>query len=384
MTTTDAPPDTNQGIPKHAPPIADADIGTVTSNRTSHGTSGGTSRRTCTDLASPLVVPPREQFRAPSVERAPIVGQRKGTSSTFTDRQIGSVVGAARIPLLARLQDSEKLRRTVAQHTRIQVRVRGRVKTIELDGLASADVRKIQEVRRPAAWARRGSPSGLFIQRADLLDDDLDDAGTSGDASYQVWHESALENSHLIVLSADGRFGAFTTQALDLQWTYEGMELQHIPDLVVELKSVRTLIVDCRHADNRDDDVFATQVALTAALCRELGWQYELWDQLPKDLNCNLRDLENFVIVASPVAQVARDVAASCQQTFRTAAGFQARAQEHVDGGDATGALKHALWRGLVDVDLTRPIRGYSELVPGVSGGRGLILDGDWREVVVA
>jgi hypothetical protein len=357
------------------PDIADA---TDPTTHQPHPADPATSQKTWE-----LGVPPREKFRTPSVERAPIVGQRKGTASSFTQRQVGTVVGDARLPLLEQLMGDDRLRRAVAQRTRIQVRTRGRTKEIELADLIAADVRTMQEVRRPAAHARRAAPSGLFVQRSDALEDADAEGAASGDDTYQVWHESALENSHLIVATADARYGAFTTQALDLQWTHEGMELQHIPDIVIEVRSGGTLVVDCRDADNRDDETFATQVALTASMCREVGWTYELWDRLPTELDCNLRSLESFVIVESSVAQAAREVALLCPKQFRTVAGFRAAAALRAGEGDVTSVLKHALWRGLVLVDLTRPVETHTELTPGTDIASGLVLNGEWREVVI-
>ncbi|WP_182378692.1 hypothetical protein [Nocardioides sp. WS12] len=330
-----------------------------------------------------LQVPPLDRYRTPSVLRAPIVGQRKGTKSAFTERRTGSVVGAARLPLLLELLSDDKLRRTVAQQTRIQIRERGKAKEVDLSDLVEANVRSMQEVRRPAAWARRSTPSGLFIQRAKVLDDETG-GQVPGSDDYMVWHESALENGHLIVVAADARFAAFTTQALDLQWSHKGMELQHLPDLIVELRSGETMVIDCRDADYRDDETFIAQVALTASLCREIGWRYELWDRLPKQLDCNLRDLENFVIVETSVGDASRDLSGHCPDGFRTVAGFRAYAQSRLDRGDATAALKHALWCGYVQTDLTCAIQMHTELFPSDEHEPGLVLDGPWREVVVA
>jgi hypothetical protein len=305
--------------------------------------------------------------------RSQPIGQRRGTRSTFARRQTGTVRGGARIPLLEEIVASTALQAELGPQALIQVRIRGKERKTSIEELAGYAVHELEEVRRPAAWAKRTSPSGLYNQRE-----------TTDSENYHVWHESTLEQSHLCAIAADTRFGVATTQALDLQWNYGGMVLRHVPDILVDLDGQPSLLVDVRMSGARDDLSFQAQVALTRAFAEAVGWTYELWDQLPALLASNLRHLENYSLVSAEDDAASTAVAALCQHDYKTVGGFLHATGSVAPDLNPASILYRAIWTGRVHVDLHAPIAMWSELTPPESTEAGLRLDGAWRELVTA
>lgn len=307
-----------------------------------------------------------------STRRTQPVGQRRGTKATFVSTSTGTVHGRARDAVLERILSDEPLRRDIAERTVVRVRVRGRVRDMAVRDLLNVDTTTLEEVRRPAAWARRRTPSELVVQPA----------GEDSD-SYHVWAESALEVASLDVVAADRRLRAAVTQALYLEWEVTGAVVGHFPDFLIDQVGDPPLLVDCRPAERRNELRFQAQVALTAAVASHLGWCYELWDWPPAQVARNLQDLAFFDEVSEAVDRAAVHIARLRGHRYDTAAGFLRTASCETPDLNRVSVLKRALWTGRVSVNLAEPITGWTALCPG-DGADGLLLDGPWRERLVS
>lgn len=217
------------------------------------------------------------------------------------------------------------------------------------DELAQLPVSAMSEVRRPAAWAKRWSPSGLYVVK------DADEP------SYQIWYESRLEQFHMLDLSWDPLYRLFSSQPLALTWTDDDLVVNHIPDLVAERVGQSTVLIDCRPDNLQSELDFTVGTVLSRLTCRLLlDWEYEVRGSVALQRAWNLEHLALFDEVPPHIAIAAEQVAQRTEVQFRTVAGFLRAAGQACD--DPAGALWHAIWRRLVLLDLSLPVRIYSRL----------------------
>jgi hypothetical protein len=233
--------------------------------------------------------------------------------------------------------------------------------------LVDLPVTSLLEVRRPAAHARRSSPSGQFPVAPEAEEDE----------QYAVWHDSRVEQNHMTQIAWDDEFGAFVSQPLRLDWVVDDARLWHVPDLLVQRRGHGTpLLIDSRPRSLQGRDWLPLKAALTAKTVAEAGWDYEVWDALPAQRARNLQHIHLFNEVADEVAEAAEQTAQCTGKLFDSVAGFLHHASALTD--DAPGALYHALWRHLVHADLGAPIRMHTQfsLLP--------MHDQDWRASTAA
>jgi hypothetical protein len=298
------------------------------------------------------------------------VGQRRGGRSVFVARTNCSVRGKKRIAAMDQILADEDSQLEMAEAVVTQVRRNGRTKKVELEELMELGVVELEEVRRPAAWADRTSPSGLVVV--------MPDQGPN----YQVWTESRLEHDHLRLIAGDRELKEFATQPLAFEWVNEGFATMHIPDVLVRVAGdAPPLLIDCRAEHQRDKLNFQVHVALTGQVARLLGWTYELWGKVPPILAANMQVLAAHGAADDDTKEVVEQLACAAGRDFRTVGGFL-RAAWNVRY-DAAGALYHALWTGRLEVDLLRPIRMWTPIKEGLPDSRGIALPTVWRERIV-
>ena len=108
-----------------------------------------------------------------------------------------------------------------------------------------------------------------------------------------VLFESLLEREYLLAADFDTRVVGIAAQPVALLWPRSTSgQKHHFPDYFVRLQSGDECLVDVRHSKQVEKSV--AQLAMTRDVCREIGWDYEVFTGLPPTYLANLRWLSGY------------------------------------------------------------------------------------------
>lgn len=222
--------------------------------------------------------------------------------------------------------------------------------TLPLDRLDPICVGDLLEVRRPAGYKTDPRISGLF-------------AFASEWGAYHVIFESQAERWHLLdAVWRDARF--VSTQPCLLEWVFERLRIQHVPDILIEREDGSRLLVDV-HAttrDGSDEPDFLIKASLTAVVAERLGWDYELVSPLPGQRARNLEHFSGFARTSTRVRAAADRIAETLTLPWSIGGVLEVAETLGIDASIAKAALYHLIWHRRLWVDLNAPVRSHTVL----------------------
>lgn len=175
-------------------------------------------------------------------------------------------------------------------------------------------------------------------------------AATTGEL---VEFESHLEEKWLTLLDFDTGITGFSSQPMELESADEHGPWHHVPDLFARRGDGSALLLDVKNPARLDDEPVRLQAARTAALCEQLGWDYEMVGEPPAQRWANVFELSG---KRRPL-YLGQDLVPRLLEL----------AAEPVPVGDllsfvtpedlARGVLLHLCWRQAITFDLDQPLR---------------------------
>lgn len=175
-----------------------------------------------------------------------------------------------------------------------------------------------------------------------------------------VWFESLLEESRLATLDMLGDVTAVASQPMELRFA-DGSK--HFPDLIALHSDGRQTVFDVKPARKVDDNL--TVFAKTQALCRRVGWGYEVLSEADPIVKRNVQYLRLFKHPGyrPPTTSTGRLDALAWPATFADVA--PALCPEDLPQGRAW--TLHLLWSGSLRTDLNLLLSQTSLLERGAS-----------------
>jgi hypothetical protein len=212
------------------------------------------------------------------------------------------------------------------------------------------------------SWRRNGSPPLILLQpvRRPWSSDRARHRPVTAFSTTNNDHvelESGEEHDLVRVCDRDPEIAHLISQPFRLTWKSGGGGA-HTPDLVAVDRTGAVTAWDARPADEQDED-FWSSVAITRAACHAVGWSHQVFSGLSQIERLNLLWLHGFR--RAPTWLEAH------QARLRKIAGSGgATIAELFSHDDGTGELKstvwHLIWRGLLTVNLRRPITQHTRV----------------------
>lgn len=165
-----------------------------------------------------------------------------------------------------------------------------------------------------------------------------------------VWHESLLEASTLRWLDMHKEIVNIAAQPFELVFANGA---KHTPDYIAAHTDATQVVYDVKPARYIVTEEFQLQAAQTRAVCDAVGWGYEVFGELPKQVETNLNWVSAFkhrgYYPGDAVANRLLDALEHPKTVLEaaTALGMHTLA-------DARSVLYHLIWTGFASVDLTQ------------------------------
>ncbi|WKK24114.1 TnsA-like heteromeric transposase endonuclease subunit [Streptomyces olivoreticuli] len=183
-----------------------------------------------------------------------------------------------------------------------------------------------------------------------------------------VGYESWLERDRLMLLDFDPLVTGMASQPFRLSWAGAGRKrVRHTPDFFVRRADGTGLVVDVR-PDERIEPDDARTFAVTAVVCRAVGWDFQRVGTPEAVLMANVRWLAGYrhPRVHRP------EVAARLVEVFADCGDLLAGARRVGDRIAVLPALFHLLWRRVLAVDLEAGLlSAHSRVRLGMAGEGG-------------
>jgi hypothetical protein len=168
---------------------------------------------------------------------------------------------------------------------------------------------------------------------------------------HHVWHESLLEMRTLRWMDVHEQVDAIASQPFQILFADGSV---HVPDFFAELWGHRQVVIDVKPTGLIDERA-QEQFRKTRAVCKHIGWDYEIRSELTPQVNVNLEFVASFKHIAfRPPEEVTRHVLAALTEpvTIREAAelfGFRTLAE-------GRSALYHLVCSRLLHLDLDQKL----------------------------
>jgi hypothetical protein len=175
-------------------------------------------------------------------------------------------------------------------------------------------------------------------------------AATTGEL---VEFESHLEEKWLTLLDFDVGVTGFSSQPMELESADERGPWRHVPDIFARRADGSALLLDVKNPARLDDEPVRLQASRTAALCGQLGWDYQMVGEPPAQRWANVFELSGKRrplylgqdLVPRLLELAAAPVPVGDLLSFVTPEDL------------ARGVLLHLCWRQAVAFDLDQPLR---------------------------
>jgi hypothetical protein len=165
-----------------------------------------------------------------------------------------------------------------------------------------------------------------------------------------VWHESQLESYVLRWLDMSKDIVAISAQPMLINFA-DGST--HTPDMLALHADHRQVVYDVK--PERFIPKFAEQFAKTKAFCKQVGFGYEIYHEMPKQVEINMSWLAGFKHIGyGPADDACANLLGSLAPTMQLREA--ARLLDDRDLARGRSALFHLVWTGVVTFDLTLPI----------------------------
>jgi len=180
----------------------------------------------------------------------------------------------------------------------------------------------------------------------------------SATSHSHVVYESWLERHHIVEADRDPKIVLITGQPFELTWPVGKRRMRHTPDLFCRTLDGCGIVTDCRPVDKADED-FRYKCAVTAAACKEIGWEFRAVGDPDPVWAANLRWLSGYrhPRFADQVLEDRLLKALASPQSLADAAGLAG------DPIRVMPVLFHLMWRGRLSADLSRPLGNNTVLV---------------------
>ncbi|MFF0710977.1 MULTISPECIES: hypothetical protein [Gordonia] len=158
----------------------------------------------------------------------------------------------------------------------------------------------------------------------------------------------------MLVADRDSEVMDYQSQAIEFVWPLSSDRVSHVIDRVDYLRDGGIRLVDVHRLDDPD---FVEQADMTAATCERIGWQYCVFDGLPGAMAHNLTflapDRHHWVVEGRD--DVLEDVLAnvSAPIVISDLCRKVRPGSTHI----VLPVVYYALWHGLIDANLTEPLR---------------------------
>jgi len=171
---------------------------------------------------------------------------------------------------------------------------------------------------------------------------------------HHVWHESELEANVLRRYDLRGDVVAVASQPFTITFADEA---EHTPDLLLLLADHRQVVVDVKAAAFLPKAI--PQFEKTHAVCRAVGWSYEVHWDASKQVTVNIDRLSVFkhpgYHPGAEREQRLLDWLAEPRTLVEAAIATNPRTVP-----EGRSAVLHLLWTGSLTIDLTKPINDRS------------------------
>lgn len=179
-------------------------------------------------------------------------------------------------------------------------------------------------------------------------------------------HESLLERDRLRLADFNPAVLAIATQPFQITGRVGGVLRSHIPDILMVHDDRRVTLIDVKPAQLLDKPQVRTQFDWTRELCRDKGWDYEVFSGADPVVLRNIRALalgrRPGRIDASTLDQARRTV----EEGARTVGDVLARMPVSCEEATWRVALAACLWSGHVTIDLRVASTADSVLTPSM------------------
>lgn len=183
-----------------------------------------------------------------------------------------------------------------------------------------------------------------------------------------VVYESRLELARILLADRDPDVVAMAAQPVLLAGMDDGRVRRHVPDLLLEHRDGSLTFVDVKAASRLADERVVAQFAWMGRVCDRLGFGFEVWSGVDPVVLENVRFLAGYR-AAALIREELLDVVLAAAREPAPVAVVEREAAEGSDRGAVRPVVLHALWRGLLEADLSRPIDA-STLIAAVGGAR--------------
>lgn len=164
-----------------------------------------------------------------------------------------------------------------------------------------------------------------------------------------VWFESLLESRMLMHLDREFDIVAIASQPMEITFADGSV---HFPDFIALHSNGRQVVYDVKPLERIDEKV-TEQFDKTRALCKTVGWGYEVLTGLPDQVQTNLTWLSYF---KHPGFHPGPDAVRRIEDRLATSALTVGEAASALDIGslaEGRSALYHLAWSRLVTFDMT-------------------------------
>lgn len=232
--------------------------------------------------------------------------------------------------------------RTLGSGPRLRVMTAVGLVVADLGDAVSLRLEDVQPVRRPVSWPHKRNYDGLWWS-----------ATTGGHVGF----ESLLESEYLLAADHDRDVVAISWQPFEVVWP-EGSSAgrSHVPDYFVRLADGVGRVVDVKPAHRVG--AAREQFEATAAVCAQVGWQYEVFTGLEQPMGANLAWLGGYRMDRyRPPSDLIDAVADAFVPATSLAVGLRRAARSLCrDHQEVHGWVLHLLFTGVLHADLTRAL----------------------------
>lgn len=270
---------------------------------------------------------------------------RKGDSTAYlrTATATGTLADQERELYAWQAWGDESVLQALAASVVITVILGGIVTRLQPLVFATQPPMRLHETRRPASWTERENRTTLVVIKCE--------------SPYHVWAESLAERFHcwdLLLGLPDARL---VTQVVRLSWADASLSLSHYPDILWWQDDQRALIdVTC---GRQLTPVQTLAWELTARLCDDLGWRYEVRVPTSRQRAKNLGAIDFCTDTTPATVELARRIAREMPE--RASLWRIVRVYQH-EPASPLHAVLHLVGNGLLYFNLEEPLRASTWL----------------------
>ena len=170
-----------------------------------------------------------------------------------------------------------------------------------------------------------------------------------------VVYESRLELARMLLADRDPDVVAMVAQPVWLAGMDDGRVRRHVPDLLLAHRGGGLTFVDVKAASRLADERVVAQFAWMRRVCDRFGFGFEVWSGIDPIVLENVRFLAGYRASVLIREELLEAVLAAAREPVPLGQVERAVVQGS-DRAQARPVVLHALWRGLLEADLTRPL----------------------------